>query len=70
MKPKFTDYTIEIRPLTIEEGEGFLATFPDLQGCMADGETQEDAIADVRGAFECWMEAHISDGRPVPVPSI
>lgn len=68
MKPKFTDYTIEIRPLTNDEGGGFLATFPDLPGCMADGPTPEEAITDARGAFDCWMDAHIADGRPVPVP--
>lgn len=70
MKPKFTDYPIEIRPLTDEEGGGFLATFPDLPGCMADGETPEEAVADARGAFACWMEAHLADGRPVPTPGI
>lgn len=33
------DYPIEVRPLAEEDGGGFLATFPDLPGCMADGET-------------------------------
>jgi antitoxin HicB len=70
MKPTFNDFPIEIRPLTAEEGGGFLATFPDLPGCMADGETPEEAIADARGAFACWMDAHIADGRPVPTPGI
>ena len=70
MKPTFNDFPIEIRPLSAEEGGGFLATFPDLPGCMADGETPEEAIADARGAFECWMDAHIADGRPVPTPGI
>ena len=46
MKPKFSDYPLEIRPLTAEEGGGILATVPDLPGCMADGETPEEAIAD------------------------
>ena len=53
MKPTFNDFPIEIRPLTAEEGGGFLATFPD-----------------ARGAFECWMDAHIADGRPVPTPGM
>jgi antitoxin HicB len=66
--PQFEDYPIAIRPLTPEEGGGFLATFPDLPGCMADGETPEEAIADARGAFDCWMAAHVADDRPVPVP--
>jgi antitoxin HicB len=60
MKPKFTGYPIEIRPLTADEGGGFLATFPDLPGCLADGETPEEAMADARGAFDCWMDAHIN----------
>ena len=68
MKPRFEDYPIDVRPLTADEGGGFLATFPDLPGCMADGETPEEAIADARGAFESWMAAHIEDGRPIPVP--
>lgn len=70
MKPKFTDYPIEVRPLTVDEGGGFLATFPDLPGCMADGETPEAAVVDARGAFDCWMDAHIADGRPVPTPGV
>lgn len=70
MKQKFADYPMAIRPLTKDEGGGFLATFPDLPGCMADGETPEEAIADARKAFASWMAAHIADGRPVPVPSM
>ena len=68
MKPKFEDYPIAIRPLTPDEGGGFLATFPDLPGCMADGETPEEAMTEARRAFDCWMAAHLADGRPVPVP--
>lgn len=64
----FEDYPLEIRRLTKDEGGGFLATFPDLPGCMADGETQEEAIADARGAFDSWMAAHVAEGRPIPEP--
>jgi antitoxin HicB len=49
--------------LTDEEGDGFLATFPDLPGCMAEGETREEAIAEARGAFESWMGAQKEWGR-------
>ncbi len=68
MKTKFEEYPFEIRPLTEAEGGGFLVTFPDLPGCMADGGTPEEAIAEARGAFSCWMDAHIADGRKIPVP--
>jgi len=70
MKPKFKDYSIEIRPLTEKEGGGFLATFPDLPGCMADGETPEEAVAEAKDAFECWMEAQKEWGRVYPKPTV
>jgi len=37
-------HRFEIRPLAPEEGGGYLITFPELPGCMADGETIEQAI--------------------------
>jgi antitoxin HicB len=69
MKPRFEDYPIELKPLPAEDGGGWLACFPDLPGCMGDGATPEDAIADARGAFDCWMTAVIEDGRSIPAPS-
>lgn len=67
--PDFDDYPFEIRPLSDDDGGGFLITFPDLPGCMADGETPEHAIEEGRDAFRCWMLAHVEDGRPVPLPN-
>ncbi|MGH8478704.1 MAG: type II toxin-antitoxin system HicB family antitoxin [Gammaproteobacteria bacterium] len=66
--PCFLDYPFEIRPLTEAEGGGFLITFPDLPGCMSDGETPEEAIAHGKDAFACWMVAHREAGRQVPKP--
>ena len=37
-------YRFTMRPLTEEEGSGYLVEFPDLPGCMSDGETVEEAI--------------------------
>ena len=62
------DYPFEVRPLTEDEGGGFLITFPDLPGCMSDGETIEEAIENGRDAFKCWMASHIEDNRPIPAP--
>ncbi len=49
---------VEIRPLTEDEGGGYLATFPDLPGCMADGETPLQAIEDAAEAEEAWLQAN------------
>ena len=37
-------YPVIVSPLSEEDGGGFLATVPDLPGCMSDGETPEEAI--------------------------
>ena len=63
------DYPVMIEPLAAEDGGGFLATAPDLPGCMSDGETPEEALANVRDAITAWIEEARSLGRAVPKPS-
>ena len=63
------DYPVMIEPLAAEDGGGFLATVPDLPGCMSDGETAEEALASVRDAIAAWIEEARALGRPVPKPS-
>lgn len=66
---KRLDYPVIIAPLADEDGGGFLATVPDLPGCMSDGETPEEAIANVVEAIEDWIDASRQMGRVVPSPS-
>lgn len=66
MKP--IDYSIEIRPLSEEDGGGFLAIAPDLPGCMSDGETLEEAVHEVVDAIESWISVAKEFGDPIPVP--
>lgn len=54
---------IELRPLTEEEGGGWLATFPDLPGCMSDGETPEEALRNAAEAETAWLAAHQKWGK-------
>jgi predicted RNase H-like HicB family nuclease len=63
------DYPILIEPLAPEDGGGFIATVPDLPGCMSDGETPEEALANVRDAVAAWIEEARALGRVVPEPS-
>ncbi|MDO8723344.1 MAG: type II toxin-antitoxin system HicB family antitoxin [Syntrophales bacterium] len=65
----FEAYTQVISPLTSEEGGGFLISFPDLPGCMSDGETIEEAIHNGRDAFLAWISAQADMGREIPMPS-
>jgi len=63
------EFASKIVPLAPEEGGGFLATVPDLPGCMSDGESAEDALENVRSAIDEWIEEAHALGREVPPPS-
>ena len=65
----FEAYTHVIEPLSDEDGGGYLITFPDLPGCMSDGETIEEAMINGRDAFSAWMSARIHLGKPIPKPT-
>jgi len=63
------DYVIRIEKLSADEGGGYLATVPDLPGCMSDGETPEEALHNIQDAITAWIEAAKAWGQPVPQPS-
>jgi antitoxin HicB len=67
--PVFERYPFNVDPLPEEEGGGFAITFPDLPGCISDGETVEQAIAHGREAFQAWMESMMEDRKPIPGPN-
>ncbi len=62
-------YPLQVRPLSDDEGGGYLASVPDLPGCMGDGETEAAAIADAQSAIASWIETAGKFGDPVPAPN-
>jgi antitoxin HicB len=54
----------------MEEGGGYLVEFPDIPGCMSDGETIEEAVANGREALRDCIEVFRESGRKIPKPSI
>ena len=65
---RFEDYAINIAPLPTEEGGGYLVTLPDLPGCIADGESIDEAVAEARDAFNAWAMAEMEDKGSLPAP--
>jgi predicted RNase H-like HicB family nuclease len=51
-----------------DEDEAFIAEVPELPGCAADGETYEQALANVQVIIEEWIETAKELGRPIPQP--
>ena len=62
------EYPIVVEPLPTEEGGAFLATAPDLPGCMSDGNTPEEAVANIQDAITAWIEAARDLAHAVPNP--
>jgi predicted RNase H-like HicB family nuclease len=63
------EYPVVVEPLPADEGGGFVVTVPDLPGCMSDGDTPEEALANVQDAIATWIEAANDLGHTVPKPS-
>jgi len=51
-----------------EENEAFIVEVPELPGCMADGQTYEEAVANAQIIIREWIETARELGRPIPRP--
>ena len=51
-----------------EDDRSFVVEVPELPGCMADGQTYEEAVANARVVIEQWIATARELGRPVPEP--
>lgn len=60
-------YPIEI--FYSEEDEGYIAVVPDLPGCTAFGEDEEQALTEIKIAISLWVETAKGEGRAIPEPS-
>ena len=50
------------------EDEAFIAEVPELPGCMADGATYAEAVANAEVIIREWIETAVEEGREVPQP--
>ena len=51
-----------------QEDDAFIAEVPELAGCMADGPTRQEALANVEIIIEEWMATAIELGRSILEP--
>jgi predicted RNase H-like HicB family nuclease len=61
-------YPFTVRPLTEDEGAGYLIEFPDVPGCMSDGATPEEAITNGRDALKSALLTMMEFGDTIPEP--
>ena len=51
-----------------EEDNSFIATVPELTGCMADGSSYQEAIKNVEVIIQEWIDTAKELGREIPKP--
>ncbi len=52
-----------------DEDDLFVADIPELPGCMAHGDSHEEALAEAQAAIGHWLEAAKRIGKPIPQPA-
>jgi antitoxin HicB len=71
---KTTDYLNAPYHITLirddaEDASGWVANVNELPGCIAQGDTQEDALANLRDVMESWIEFVLEQGKEIPPPA-
>jgi predicted RNase H-like HicB family nuclease len=51
-----------------KEDESFVVEVPELPGCMADGATYAEAVANAQVVIAEWIETARQLDRPIPEP--
>ena len=50
------------------EDDAFVAEVPELPGCMADGSTYAEALANAEQIIHEWLATALEVGRAIPAP--
>ena len=51
-----------------EEDQAYLAEVPELPGCMADGDSYQQALGNAELIIQEWIETAQEINRPIPEP--
>ena len=51
-----------------KDDDSFVVEVPELPGCMADGQTYAEAVANAEIVINEWIETARQLGRPIPEP--
>ncbi len=51
-----------------KDADGYFAFCPELQGCYSQGDTYEEALANLRDAIRLHVEDRLESGDEIPIP--
>ncbi|NUO82338.1 type II toxin-antitoxin system HicB family antitoxin [candidate division KSB1 bacterium] len=60
---------MKYRALIEQDEDGmFVAEVPSLPGCISQGATRDEAVANIREAIQAYIESLKKHNEPVPLP--
>lgn len=59
----------KVYPAIFHEEDGYWVEFPDLTGCVTEGNTIEEAMAMAQEALGLWLVSQMEMGNKLPTPS-
>jgi predicted RNase H-like HicB family nuclease len=65
-------YYLEVKyPITLypDPESGYVVEIKELQGCLTQAETLDEAIANINEARQLWVETAYENGDDIPLPS-
>lgn len=65
---KTNNYRYEIIIYWSKEDNAYIAEVPELPGCVAHGDTYEEALKNVKDAIELWIDTAKEFGDFIPQP--
>ena len=60
----------EIKIHRSAEDNSYIAEIPELEGCIADGKTPDEALKMLEEVYEIWMSSAKKFGSHIPIPNI
>jgi antitoxin HicB len=63
------NYPIKLYKDQDESGPYWIAEHPDLPGCKSHGETEDEAIKNLKDAKESWLNSFVDLGKDIPTPN-
>jgi len=61
-------YNINVKYHDYGDEKYYVAKVSELKGCKADGETPEQAVANLRAVMDMYIDASLEHGDYIPVP--
>ncbi len=62
-------YPFTLGPLSEADGGGFVIEYPDLPGCISDGDTPKEALRNGTDAVKAYLKNCVKHGDPLPKPA-